>query len=133
MRFWEKGVSLIEVLIVIVAVGFLVFLVASIPNAISLTTKSRNLSLAREIALKQVEDKRAVKYGNLVNGVTAVSDVRLALLPSGSGTVTVEDCDVAVCTNNEPIKSIKVNIIWTQQGDNETIEVTTLVGEGGLN
>lgn len=132
----EKGVSLIESLLVVVVVGFIVALMANLPNAMNLITKSKELSLAREIAAKQLEDKRATSYINLADGSEDLKtlDSRLFLLPSGEGTVIVEDCDLEkICTNGENVKKVTVNIKWKNNNKEQTVRVNTLIGEGGLN
>ncbi|TSC87431.1 MAG: Uncharacterized protein G01um10147_608 [Microgenomates group bacterium Gr01-1014_7] len=129
----ERGVSLIESLMVIVAVAVIIFLIANIPNAISLMTKSNHLSLAREIALKQLEDKRTTSYINLVNGTTAIADSRFGLLPQGAGTVIVSDCDPLVCTNGEQVKKITVAVSWKDNNKTQDFKIDTFIGEGGLN
>lgn len=132
----EKGVSLIESLLVIVVVGVIVALMANLPNAMGLITKSKQLSLAREIAAKQLEDKRATSYINLADGSEDLKtlDSRLSLLPFGEGTVIVEDCDLEkICINGENIKKVTVNIKWKNNNKQQTVLVNTLIGEGGLN
>lgn len=129
----ESGVSLIESLLVVVAVGLMVYLLASIPNSLVLITKSRNASLAREIVVKQIEDKRTINYSNLVNDSSPITDSRLATLPQGSGTVTVEDCDLAVCTSGEHVKQITVLVSWLADNRIQTVTVKTMIGEGGIN
>lgn len=129
----EKGVSLIESLLVVVVVGTIVVLMANIPNAMGLISKSRQLSLAREIASKQIEDKRAINYVNLVNDSLPISDSRINFLPKGSGTVMVEDCDPGICTNSENIKQVTVTINWSENNKNQSISLKTFIGEGGLN
>jgi len=83
----EQGVSLIESLLVIAMVGIIVVLLANLPNAFSLINKSKHTSLAREIATKQIEDKRAINFANLANDNSQITDSRMTLLPSSSGTV----------------------------------------------
>ena len=132
----ERGVSLIESLLVVVTVAAIVFLMANLPNAIGLISKSNHLSLAREIALKQLEDKRATSYLNLVNdtiNITASSDSRMSALPNSSGTVKVEDCPASICTNGEQLKQVTVTINWTDNNKAQTVSTKTLIGEGGLN
>lgn len=129
----QKGLSLVEVLMVIVAVGFIVILMANLPNAMGLITKSRHVSLAREIAAKQIEDKRAISYVNLVNDTQTVTDARMISLPQGSGTVKVEDCDAAICTNAEPLKQITVTVTWVDRNIQQSVSIKTLIGQGGLN
>lgn len=129
----EKGVSLIESLLVVVVLGLIVFLMANIPNALGLISKSRHLSLAREIASKQIEDKRTTNYLNLVNDSSPISDSRINLLPKGSGEVLVEDCDPLICTSGEHIKQITVTVNWVDNNKNQNMAMKTFIGEGGLN
>lgn len=129
----EKGFSLIESLMVIVIVGVIILLLANVPNALNLMTKARHLSLVREIAAKQIEDKRSVNYSNLTDDTLAINDPRINSLPSGSGTVTVADCDFSICTNDEPVKQITINISWMENNKQQTVNLKTFIGQGGLN
>lgn len=129
----ERGVSLIESLMVLVSVGAIVVLMANLPNAMGLIERSKHLSLAREIAAKQIEDKRAINFANLVTDTTPISDTRINLLPQGSGTVIVTDCDPLICTNGEHLKRIQVTISWKDNNKTQTINLDTFIGEGGLN
>lgn len=129
----QRGVSLIETLLVVVVVGGIVLLMANLPNAIGLIARSRHLSLAREIAAKQIEDKKDTSYINLVNDTSAISDPRMSLLPTGSGQVVVEDCDPLICTNSENIKQITVTINWMENSKLQSVSLKTLIGEGGVN
>lgn len=128
----QRGISLAETLLVIFAIGFIVLLLANLPNSMNLINKSRHLSLAREIASKQIEDKRSINYANLANDNSAISDSRISLIPSGSGTVVVEDCPNTICTNGEHIKQITVTVSWKESGKQQTINLKTFIGEGGL-
>lgn len=132
----ERGVSLIESLLVVVTVAAIVFLMANLPNAMNLVNKAKHLSLAREIALKQIEDKRATSYSNLVSdtvNLTASVDPRMNSLPGSSGTVKIEDCDVQICTNGENIKKITVTVNWKDNNKTQIVSLKTFIGEGGLN
>ena len=129
----QRGSSLVELLLVIVIIASSVFLIANIPNALTLVGKSKHLSLAKEIASKQIEDKRNISYANLVNDESTITDSSISLLPSGSGTVVVEDCDEAVCTNGENIKKVTVIISWKDNRKDQSVVLTTLIGEGGIN
>lgn len=122
----ERGVSLIESLLVVAVVGTTVFLLANLPNALGLVTKSRHLSLVREIASQAIETKRQTSFINLVNGSESISDSRIALLPQGSGSVLVED-------SGEDIKKITVTINWKEGEKSQSTALTTLIGEGGIN
>lgn len=129
----DNGVSLIELLLVIVIIATCVILLANLPNALGLVTKSKHVSLAREIAAKQIEDKRSISYANLVNDSSSINDARMSSLPSGAGSVTVSDCDSSVCSLAEHIKKVTVTINWRDGSKDQTINLTTLIGEGGIN
>ena len=129
----ERGVTLIETILVVLALGFMVILMANLPNALGLITKSKHVGVAREVATKQIEDKRSVSYINLVNGTTNVSDSRLSLLPQGLGQVEVSDCDLLICTNSESAKLVKTTITWKDGGKTQTVVLETFIGERGLN
>ena len=138
----ERGFSLIESLLVVVIIGSIVFLIANIPNAIMLITKSRHISLAREIAIKQIEDKRMINYSNLALGSSAISDNRLSALPQGSGTVVVGvknennewiNCDTSICTNGENIKQVTIEVNWIDNNKPQSVSLKTMIGEGGIN
>lgn len=129
----QHGFSLIEALLVVTIIGSAVFLIANIPNALMLIGKSRHESLAREIAVKQIEDKRTISYTNLVNDNSPISDTRLNLLPQGSGTVEVNDCDPSICTQGENIKVVTVTVLWQDNEKLQTVSLTTMIGEGGIN
>lgn len=129
----KSGFSLIESLLVVVILGAIVFLIANIPNALMLIAKSKHIGLARDIATKQIEDKRTISYINLVNDNSPISDTRLSLLPEGAGTVAVEDCSPSICTNGEHIKEVSVTVSWRDNLKAQNITLRTMIGEGGIN
>lgn len=135
MRRNQTGVSLIESLLVVVIISVIVILMANLPNAMGLIQKSKHLSLAREIAAKQIEDKRSTSYANLISDPVPqpVSDSRITLLPNGSGEVLIEDCDSTICTSNEAIKQVTVEVKWKDNNKDQKLSLKTFIGEGGLN
>lgn len=129
----EKGSSLVEVLLVVVVLGLIVILMGNLPSAMTLINKSKHLGLAREIATKQIEDKRQAVFSSLTNGSVSITDPRISQLPGSSGTVNVLDCDVSICTNSENVKQVTVTINWFEGSKGQQIIVKTLVGQDGLN
>lgn len=142
----ENGVSLVESLLMVVVIGIAVFLIANIPSAVMLVGKSRHVSLAKEIAVKQIEDKRSISYSDIGFGSYPINDSRLSLLPQGSGTVVVGvkdegtpdpndwiSCDRSICTNGEAVKQISVTVDWIDNNKPQTITLKTMIGEGGIN
>jgi len=61
----SKGVSLIELVLVVVAVAILALLITSLPGAIQSIRKSGNSSTAREIVSKKLDSLRKQPYANL--------------------------------------------------------------------
>lgn len=142
----EQGFSLIESLLLVVVIGSVVFLIGNIPSAIMLVGKSKHISLAKEIAVKQIEDKRSISYSDIGFGSYPINDSRLGLLPQGSGTVIVGvkdeetpdpndwiPCDRSVCTNGEAVKQIAVTVDWVDNNKPQTVTLKTMIGEGGIN
>lgn len=132
IKNYELGVSLIELVLVLATVAFLALLVNSLPSAISSVNRSRHASLARDIASKEVDYLRKKTYGNLSNGTGSFSDSSLSSLPSPSAVYDVEDCPLDLCPNQEKAKKVDVKVSWRESGDNKSVELTTLVGEGGI-
>lgn len=128
----ERGVSLIELILVIIAVAILALLITSLPAAIGSIRKSGNTSTAREIASKQMDSLRKQPYANLANGTNSFTDAALSNLPSPMATYTVEDCPEGICTHGEDTKKITVKINWVESGDTKTAELYTLFSKGGL-
>lgn len=129
----SRGESLIEVLLVIVVLASIVALMANLPNAMMLISKSKHFGTAREIATKQLESKRQISFDNLANDDSPIDDPRISLLPQGNGTVLIEDCDESICTKSEEIKKVTVTINWTENNKNQQVILNTLIGKGGIN
>lgn len=129
----ERGVSLIEIVLVVAVVGFTIILLANLPNALGLVDKARHMSIVREIASKEIETRREIGFTNLANGTQSISDPRMSVLPQSSGEVTVEDCEPTICTGLENIKEITVTVNWKEGSKNQQVLLKTFVGEGGIN
>lgn len=128
----ERGFTLIELVLGIAIIAFLVLIINSIPSSISTITRSRHISLASNIASKELESLRKQGFDNLANGNGSFSDSNLSSLPNSSASFSIEDCPGNVCTLGEHAKQITVSVSWNEPGENKTINLTTLVGEGGL-
>jgi Tfp pilus assembly protein FimT len=129
----KRGISTIEMLIVIAIVGFLIILIAAIPNSIRLISRARHQSLVREIINKALETKRSIGYINLANGIQAINDQRLSSLPDGTGETLIEDCDALICTEDEDVKKVTVTINWNEAGSTKEETMVTFISDGGLN
>lgn len=123
---------MIEILLVVAAVGFLVLLIANLPSSVASISKSRHASLAREIANKEMDFLRKKTYANLALGTNTFTDPGLDNLPTPSASYEVTDCPVQVCSGGEKVKQIKVTVAWNEGGSNKSVELVTLIGENGV-
>lgn len=129
---YERGISLIELILVIVAVIVLAFIVSSLPSSIQSIRNSGNTSLAREIASKQLDFFRKQPYSNLSNGTNSFTDASLSKLPFPAAEYEIDDCPTTICTAGEEAKQIKIKITWKESGITKNIELETLIADGGL-
>lgn len=133
MTIDQRGFSLIEHLLVIVIVGSIILILSNLPNAIGLINKSKHLSLAREVAIKQLEDKRSLRYRDLTVGSSSIDDFRLNLLPEGTGAVLIEDCNPSLCLNDERLKQVTIQVSWKDNNKQQEVRLNSLVSNDGLN
>ena len=130
----QAGVTLVELLLVVAAIGLLVYLIANLPASITAINKSRHTSVAREIASKKLDSLREQTYTGLTETTEPVNfnDSSLTDLPSGSATYEILPCPDQICTNEEKIKEIKVSVKWVEQSNQKSVDLTTLIADGGL-
>ncbi|MBI3486393.1 prepilin-type N-terminal cleavage/methylation domain-containing protein [Candidatus Daviesbacteria bacterium] len=131
----EKGFSIIEILLVVMIVGFITSLVLLLPSSIGLVGDSKSTALAKDIASRQMESLRAKGYDNLLGlrgPATNISDSRVSQLQSGSATFTISDCPIDICTNNEQIVKAIVAVNWKEKNQTKTVSLSTLIAKGGL-
>lgn len=129
---WQKGITLVELLLVVVAVGFLALLINNLPSSISSINRSRHSSIAREIAEKQLEYLRKQPYPTLANGVNNFSDPQLSTLPSVTAVYEIADCSSQICQFSEVAKEVRVRVSWNESGDNKTVELLTIIAQQGV-
>lgn len=128
----ENGISLVEIILVAAAVVALALLLGTLPSSMSSINKSRQISLAKEIASKELEYLRNQDYENLIEGNNSFVDTNLNKLPRAEGLYEINACSPELCTLEEDIKKITVKVLWNEAGDNKNVELSTLVSKGGL-
>lgn len=128
----ERGFSLVEILLVVGAVFCLGLLAASLPPAVSSINRSRHISLAKEVANKQLNTLRQQGFVNLSNGSGSFSSPTLSSLNEVNAVYEVEDCPSEICTHEEKTKKVLVRISWQESGDAKKVELSTLMSEGGI-
>lgn len=134
-KFNQLGVSLIEVIVIVLIAGVLVTVIANLPAAISLIGVGNHEATAKQIVAKKISDVRSLGYDNLANNApngVAISDTRLTGLNAGSGNLLIEECPVSVCTQSEQVKQITIKVSWKEAGKNKNFQIVTLISKGGL-
>jgi prepilin-type N-terminal cleavage/methylation domain-containing protein len=128
----QKGFSLVEVVLVVMIAALIGFMIMNFPESAKLIGHSSYESTAKDVAAKQIEQLRSQGYDNLANGTVAVSDGRMSRLPSGAGTIVIEDCPITVCVNGELLKKVVVTITWNDGKKTQEVVVSTFIAQGGL-
>jgi prepilin-type N-terminal cleavage/methylation domain-containing protein len=128
----NRGVTFIELIIAVsvLSIGILgLYLV--IIFGIGVNREAKYLALSYEIANREIETVRNTSFTDLVNqtdGNFYSGNADISKLPSGSGTLTIENYE-----GNDKIKEIIVKVTWQEQNTTKTTTVTTLATEGGIN
>lgn len=128
----EKGISLIEIILVAAAVIALTLLLGTLPPAMSSINRSRHISMAREIVAREIEYLKKQPYTDLLEGVNLFTDPNLNSLTNGSAGYEIKSCSDLVCTHGEDIKEIKVSVSWSEAGEPNKMELVTLVYAKGV-
>lgn len=140
-----NGFSLIEVLFAVFLVAMCAVIVAaSMPLANKSRIRSDQYNKALNLAQKQLEAIRGKGYANatsaqlyslsLIDSTTSVAtntysftnsdsaalDNPALILPSGSGTVLVEQADL-------DLRRVVVTVKWTDRGTNKQVQLGTLI------
>lgn len=123
---FQKGFSLIEVVISMLMIAVILVLYASALNLATLSRKLRYENLAYHTANKQMETLRGMPYGGLP-AAGVIADPMLAQIPSGTGDYTVE-----LYPGHGSLKEIVVTVEWND-GIPKQIVLRTLSGIGGIN
>jgi Tfp pilus assembly protein PilV len=115
------GVSLIEVLISVVILGFGLLASVQAMNAALLTTQHSNrVALATTLAEAAVEEMRGT--GDYASGT---EDLDVPLLVNGQRVITVENYD----NNSLYLRKVTVLVSWTgRHGQTEHVQVQTVIG-----
>ncbi len=127
----QRGVSLVEVILVVALVGFIGLMIVNLPNSMKAINKSQHQGVAKEIVSKQMEVVRQAGASQ-PNGQSSFYDSSLYQLPSSQGTVEISDCPAAICTQGETLKVAKVTVLWQEEGQSQNVSSTTLITSGGL-
>ncbi len=128
----QKGMTVLEVILIVLIIGFMALLINNLPGAVKVISISHHSSIAKDIADKEIELLRRQPYSNLVNGTNSFTDPNLDQLPSSTASDTISDCSSSICTNSESVKEAQVIVSWNEEGTTKSVEIDTLITDGGL-
>lgn len=128
----EKGISLVEIILVAAAVIALTLLLGTLPSAMSSVNRSRHSSVAREIVAREIEYLKKQPYVNLLEGVNSFTDPNLSSLTDGNAGYEIKPCSDSICTYGEDMKEVKVSVSWSEAGKINKVEFVTLIYAGGF-
>lgn len=131
--FAQRGVSLIELTLVILLILSLALIVSNLPSWANSITGSKYNSVSREVASKKINYLRKNLYDkNLPNGTINFTDESLAKIPASDASYTIEDCSIDICASSEQIKKVTVQINWKEGSQDRSLQLVTLIGVGGV-
>lgn len=124
----QKGFSLIEVLIAIFILGIVsVTLISVFIYGFNVVFKTRQVSMATQIAQEEVELVRNMNYDDiLLLGSTYTHD-SLSELVNGAGALSIESGP------GDDIKKLTVSVTWDYQGTIMRKDVVTFITREGVN
>lgn len=120
----ERGFTLVEVLISIGLIGVMLLSFQAVFLGTPLAALTKNKEVALTIAKHKLAELRSSGYDALTSG--SFSDPLMTQLVSATGTV-------AVSSYASTVRQVVVSVAWQERGDDQSVSLTTLVGQvGGL-
>lgn len=121
-----KGFTVIEVMIAVVifSIGILV-IIGAFQLVYKLTQYNREITIATNVAESRLEELRRQGFSNLVNNNNP-SPVAVPSLKNGYMKTYINDHSSSL------IKIIRVTIYWENRPESNAVELTTLIGQGGI-
>lgn len=124
----QKGFSLIEVLIAVFILGIVsMTLVSVFMYGFNSVYKTRQISLATQIAQEEVELVRNMNYDDILLLGSTFSHESLSEFVSGAGVLAVENGP------GDDIKKLTVSVTWIYRGTNMRKDVVTFITREGVN
>ena len=124
----QKGFSLIEVLIAIFILGIVsVTLISVFIYGFNVVFKTRQVTIATQIAQEEVELVRNMNYDDILLLGSTYSHDNLSDLVNGAGVLSLESGP------GDDIKKLTVSVTWDYQGTNMRKDVVTFIAREGVN
>lgn len=124
----QKGFSLIEVLITILLLAFvLMTLISVFIYGFNLLSKTKQTTLATQIAQEEVELIRNMPFDDILTLSPSFSHDSLSLLEGSEGSLAIEEGP------GDDIKKLTVRVRWVYRGNNMIKDVVTYITREGIN
>ena len=124
----QKGFSLIEVLIAIFILGIVsVTLISVFIYGFNVVFRTKQVSLATQIAQEEVELIRNLNFDDILLLGTTYNHDSLSELVNGSGALSVENGP------GDDIKKLTVSVTWDYRGTSLRKDVVTFITREGVN
>jgi len=124
----QKGFSLIEVLIAVFILGIVsVTLISVFIYGFNVVFKTRQVTIATQIAQEEVELVRNMNYDDILLLGSTYSHDNLSDLVNGAGVLSLESGP------GDDIKKLTVSVTWDYQGTNMRKDVVTFIAREGVN
>ncbi len=120
------GFTLIEVIIGLALLLATISIFGVAISTLPLTKTARNQNLAYHLAAKKLEELRNTPFAILPPG-GSFTDPGLSNLPSSTASLTIADYQ-----DSSEIKRATVTVSWEDQGAARSIELDTLISQGGV-
>ena len=124
----QKGFSLIEVLIAIFILGIVsVTLISVFIYGFNVVFKTRQVTMATQIAQEEVELVRNMNYDDILLLGSTYDHDSLSELVNGAGALSIQSGP------GDDIKKLTVSVTWDYQGTNMRKDVVTFITREGVN
>jgi len=127
----KGGFTLIEVLITIFILAIvLMTLVSAFIYGYNLLSRTKQVSLATQIAQEEIETIRNMPYDNILALGSSFTNERLSDLLNGQGVLAIEAVPGDTTGN---IKKLTASVRWTFKGQQMRKDIVTYVTREGIN
>lgn len=125
-HFTPLGFTLVELIVTIGLIVIALFSYFAALKTITLTRFAQHQALSYQVALKKVEELKSLPFSSLPSS-GPFTDSALSVLSQPQANLTINDYN-----GSAQLKEITVTISWQETNKTKTVELKTLLTEGGI-
>ena len=122
----NQGFTLIDVVVALGLIAITLFCYFAVLKTVTLTRFSKHQALAYQVAIKKIEELKAVPFASLPTSGPFTDSALTALLQAQA------NLTVANHGGSASIKEITATISWQENGVTKNVEVKTMLTNGGI-